>query len=78
MPKDGLEPSQGCPHWILNPARLPISPLRPDIYTINKKAFGSHYFCIYSKNCEVTPISIYEIISNFSKNKYVLSMILST
>ena len=29
VPKDGLEPSRGCPHWILNPARLPISPLRP-------------------------------------------------
>ena len=28
MPKDGLEPSRGCPHWILNPARLPIPPLR--------------------------------------------------
>jgi hypothetical protein len=30
VPKDGLEPSQGCPYWILNPARLPIPPLRPD------------------------------------------------
>ena len=29
VPKDGLEPSRGCPHWILNPARLPIPPLRP-------------------------------------------------
>jgi len=19
VPKDGLEPSRGCPHWILNP-----------------------------------------------------------
>ena len=28
VPKDGLEPSQGCPYWILNPARLPIPPLR--------------------------------------------------
>ena len=36
MPKDGLEPSRGCPHWILNPARLPIPPLR-------------HYFSISYK-----------------------------
>ncbi len=28
VPKDGVEPSRGCPHWILSPARLPISPLR--------------------------------------------------
>ena len=28
MPEDGVEPSRGCPHWILNPARLPIPPLR--------------------------------------------------
>jgi len=26
---EGLEPSQGCPHRILNPARLPIPPPEP-------------------------------------------------
>ena len=29
MPKEGLEPSRPCGHWILNPTRLPIPPLRP-------------------------------------------------
>ena len=28
VPKDGVEPSRGCPHWILSPARLPVPPLR--------------------------------------------------
>ena len=28
VPEGGLEPPRGCPHWILNPARLPIPPLR--------------------------------------------------
>lgn len=28
VPEVGLEPTQGCPYGILNPARLPISPLR--------------------------------------------------
>lgn len=28
MPEVGLEPTRGCPHRILNPARLPISSLR--------------------------------------------------
>ena len=37
VPKDGLEPSRGCPHWILNPARLPIPPLRPDTYDNKQK-----------------------------------------
>ncbi len=26
---EGLEPSRGCPHRILNPARLPIPPPEP-------------------------------------------------
>ena len=26
MLEEGLEPSRGCPHRILNPARLPIPP----------------------------------------------------
>lgn len=29
VPKEGLEPSLDCSNWILNPARLPIPPLRP-------------------------------------------------
>ncbi len=28
VPKAGLEPALSCPNWILNPARLPIPPLR--------------------------------------------------
>ena len=28
VPKRGLEPPRGCPHMVLNHARLPISPLR--------------------------------------------------
>ena len=27
MPEEGVEPSRGCPHGILSPARLPIPPL---------------------------------------------------
>jgi hypothetical protein len=29
VPKVGIEPTRYCYHWILNPARLPIPPLRP-------------------------------------------------
>ena len=25
VPEVGVEPTRGCPHWILNPARLPVS-----------------------------------------------------
>ena len=28
VPEVGLEPTLCCQNWILNPARLPISPLR--------------------------------------------------
>lgn len=28
VPEERLELSRGCPHWILSPARLPVSPLR--------------------------------------------------
>ena len=28
VPKVGIEPTRGCPHWFLRPARLPIPPLR--------------------------------------------------
>ena len=27
VPEDGVEPSRGCPHGILSPARLPVPPL---------------------------------------------------
>ncbi len=29
VPRRGLEPPRGCPHWHLKPARLPIPPPRP-------------------------------------------------
>ena len=31
VPEAGLEPALCCQNWILNPARLPISPLRQDL-----------------------------------------------
>ena len=31
VPEVGLEPTLCCQNWILNPARLPISPLRQDL-----------------------------------------------
>lgn len=34
MPKAGLEPARGCPHKILSLARLPISSLRHDLYSV--------------------------------------------
>jgi hypothetical protein len=30
VPKRGFEPRQGNPYWTLNPARLPVPPLRPE------------------------------------------------
>ena len=44
MPEVGLEPTRAEAHWILSPARLPISPLRR--YTrkpISKKTDSSIY-----------------------------------
>ena len=35
VPEEGLEPSRPCGHWILNPARLPIPPLRHGFYRNN-------------------------------------------
>ena len=32
VPEVGLEPTRPCGHWILNPARLPIPPLRLVLY----------------------------------------------
>ena len=28
VPEVGIEPTWGCPRWILSPVRLPVSPLR--------------------------------------------------
>jgi hypothetical protein len=33
MLEEGLEPSRGCPHRILNPARLPIPPPEPGAWS---------------------------------------------
>ena len=30
VPRRGLEPPRGCPHWHLKPARLPIPPPRQE------------------------------------------------
>ncbi len=34
VPEGGLEPPRAEAHWILNPARLPIPPLRHYLYTV--------------------------------------------
>src|SRR5881275_2088389 len=39
MPKVGLEPTRGCPHRILSPARLPVPPFRP-IVGVSVKVLG--------------------------------------
>ena len=36
VPEAGLEPAHCCQYWILNPARLPIPPLRPPIKIMQK------------------------------------------
>ncbi len=42
VPKVGVEPTRGCPHWILSPARLPVSPLRQTFSKTYKKVnFGN-------------------------------------
>ena len=40
MPGEGIEPSWGCPRWILNPVRLPISPPRLEFLVISGGAKG--------------------------------------
>ena len=36
VPEVGIEPTWGCPRWILSPVRLPVSPLRlEEVYTID-------------------------------------------
>lgn len=42
MPKEGLEPSRYCYHWILSPARLPVPPLRPVPLDFNTTIIGRH------------------------------------
>ncbi len=52
MPEVGLEPTRGCPHRILSPARLPIPPLRqgviPDDSTSVKRTYRARAACILS------------------------------
>ena len=31
VPEVGIEPTRGCPRWILSPVRLPVSPLRRSV-----------------------------------------------
>ena len=44
----GLEPPRGCPHWILNPARMPIPPRsqaedRPENWGTGSKFGGLNF-----------------------------------
>ena len=39
MLEEGFEPSRGCPHRILNPARLPIPPPEP-MHALRRQAPG--------------------------------------
>ena len=39
VPEVGIEPTRGCPRRILNPVRLPISPLRHNSVDIHKYGF---------------------------------------
>ena len=41
VPEVGLEPTRPCGHWILNPARLPIPPLRQMCLTAHPFALSS-------------------------------------
>ena len=40
VPKAGIEPARCCHHWILNPARLPVPPLR-QVYQVSAEPIGS-------------------------------------
>ncbi len=48
VPKEGIEPSQGCPRRILSPLRLPVPPLR-----------RIECFCGYYSGCGISSTSIY-------------------
>ena len=75
MPKDGLEPSRGCPHWILNPARLPIPPLRPDIY-YNKKLLVRTISTSILKTVKPSDHRYYQHNKNISTEVYMLITVL--
>ena len=40
MPEVGIEPTRGCPRGILNPVRLPISPLRHSWFSLLLQGFN--------------------------------------
>ncbi len=48
MPKEGVEPSPCCQDGILNPARLPVPPLRPRFY-LHVLSLAS-LLCTHDKN----------------------------
>jgi hypothetical protein len=41
MLEEGLEPSRGCPHRILNPARLPVPPPEPVVGVLRPGQHGA-------------------------------------
>lgn len=47
LPEEGLEPSLSCPNGILNPARLPIPPLRQVFYS--KEVTAISMACKYAE-----------------------------
>ena len=49
VPEVGIEPTRGCPRRILNPVRLPISPLRHTYFTMTYR-----FFEIVSKGDTIT------------------------
>ncbi len=63
VPEVGLEPTQSCPYGILNPARLPISPLRlhkestAEIYA-NDHLKERNYSSDWSFACSISRLSI--------------------
>ena len=44
MPEVGIEPTRGCPRRILNPVRLPVSPLRHSYFTMTYWLFYVGHF----------------------------------
>lgn len=42
VPEVGIEPTRGCPHGILSPARLPVSPLRHSVLGASASLFQGH------------------------------------
>ena len=35
VPEEGVEPTHSCEYGILSPARLPVPPLRPELFRIS-------------------------------------------